>query len=80
MLFQFLAQFHSLEGLCAVIVQGLERAGAEFSKPWNFGQVSPGVQRGQRREQQGGEECEGGFHWRGDSSSHQCSTLVWASL
>jgi hypothetical protein len=42
----------------------LERAGAESYNHWNSRQVSLGVQRGQRREQQGGEEgraCVHGF-------------------
>ena len=45
--------------------QCLERAGAEFTKPWNSRQVLLGVHRGQRREQESGEEGderEGAFH------------------
>jgi hypothetical protein len=42
--------------------QSLEHHGAENSKPSNARRFFLGMQRGQRREQQGGEEGEGVFH------------------
>jgi hypothetical protein len=45
-----------------VFFQGLEKAGAEYPKPWNSRQGADQIQGRQRRQQQGGEEFEGVFH------------------
>jgi hypothetical protein len=55
-------QFQSSEAVAPEVSNAWKEPAQSIPIPWNSRQVSRGVQRGQRREQQGGEEREVGFH------------------